>query len=92
MSGLHRLTKAGLCSAWKGLICGNLHPLGNHEILKKWIVCNFEKMTLAYFRHILKNGMFFQNSLKKDPIPAAPPRPPGQRPPAAPGGGRGRRG
>ena len=65
---------------------GNLHPLGNPEVLKKWMMYIFEKMTLAYFRRILKNGMFFQNALKKTPSP--PPRPPT----GAAGGARGAQG
>jgi len=52
---------------------GNVHPLASPDILKRWIMCIFEKMTSAYVWQLLEKGGVFQNSLKKTPCPPAGP-------------------
>ena len=72
---------------WQSASLGKSRNFEKMDYLQFWkndpISDYFGKATLACFRLFWKNGVLFQNSLKKTPSPP-PPRPPGQSPPPLP--------
>ena len=62
-------------------ILANLHPLGNPEIVNKMIMYMFGKKEPGLCQTILKDGVLFQNSLKRTSAPPPCPLPRAALPP-----------
>ena len=90
---LWRFEVCAIAICWQSASLGKSRNFEKMDYVQFWknvpISDYFGKATLAYFRLFWKNGVLFQNSLKKTPSPPPPPPPGAVPPPTAPDGGRG---